>query len=261
LEASDSPAVVVTSSSDSTVIIDDQSSSSTIQGESTSSPDASVAPSNSADSSVVQNASSDVSSASEAPILASADTTVADNVQTINTFTAPVASGLSQGEPSQSLGAQPTYIAPLSLRENLASTKFSSYSMPFIESVTSMTQSADNSSPITPVLPANIPVKAPLPVQPFGMMSALLALFSEAVPAISVHTIVLGVTGFTTLLIVLTMVALAVSMTARTTVVSYGTWLKQTGFTSVARSGLPAFSSSFAIPSMMGYVCAPAPYA
>lgn len=255
----ESPAVTVSSSSNTNLIIDDQSTTADVKGQALSDGAATVIQSD-------NGAVAEVQSPSKTVIIAPASikqsTDVVSELETLAEAVIPAAlTSHKSTEGSMTVIKQSPVAAPISLRSNLASAKYFSYSRTFFESITTPNQSSDNAANASPILQSKAPMQDPTPVQPFGMMSALLALFSEAVPGIFAHSFALEAIGYTALLIVLTMVALAVSMTARTTVVSYGTWLKQTGFTSVARSGLPAFSSSFAIPSMMGYVSAPAPYA
>ena len=178
-----------------------------------------------------------------------------------STVTAPLSTEQSEpsatppvSEPVDNGGAD---VSSMSVRSNLASTRYSALSLPYSTTITTANEESSQSAPVSS---QSLP-KAPTPVMPLGTISAILSLFAEAVPGFFGGPVDPTSASSWGLLMVLTMVAGAVAKTARTTVVSYGTWLKLTGFVSVARSGLPASFSSFATPSLMGYVSAPAPYA
>lgn len=164
----------------------------------------------------------------------------------------------SQTQVETTIGNSTRVVPALTQRSQLASSMFQLMSRPFSvanQSLISNTEEIILNSPQT-----NPPAPVQEPIVPIGMVSAILSLFSQAIPGYFVNSFVQNPDSSALALIALTMVALAVALTARTTVVSYGTWLKMTGFTHVARSGLPNFFSSLATPRLMGYACAPAPF-
>lgn len=119
------------------------------------------------------------------------------------------------------------------------------YASPQVGSTT--TQPA-STSPVTSV---------PKPLEPIGAIGSFLAFFANALPMRNVATQLTLPTLFFALIIF----ASFGFVFSRRYEASFGSWLKLFGYAKAGASSRPAPLSLFGTPIVMGYVCAPAPYA
>ena len=202
----------------------------------------------------VPNTDTQITAAADAPIFGSSSTKVV-TADTLVMSSSPVGSAndlpnLTTQQPEQAHQVMPIW--------NTIARVMPFRSFQFQNKATS---DAALGAELSSIPAASIPISPyRAPVQPIGAFGALVALFANALPARAQIDATLTTSSIAFAFIIM-FLALPLNSLRRFAEISYGAWLKLTGFLSEMVAELPAPFSIFGTPFVSSYVCAPAPYA